>query len=155
MPSRILEVAAIADYLVHVVDASSPDPLAQIAAVREVLAEIDADDVPELLVFNKSDLAPGPAKELVAEHHGSVAVSATTEAGIGEFLTVLADRLRSLSVVHELVVPYDRGDVLAAVHREGEVVSVGDGPEAWTIRARLSEASVGRLADFVVVGSDG
>ncbi len=145
-----LEVAALADYLVHVVDASAPDPEGQIAAVRTVLGEIAADDVPELLVFNKADLAPGTAKELVGDHPGSVAVSAVTGEGVEAFLRTLGDRLRSLSVVHELVVPYERGDVLAAVHREGEVVSVTDGPAAWTIRARLSDASVGRLVEFVV-----
>ena len=77
-----------------------------------------------------------------------MAVSATTGEGIDVFLRTMADRLRSLSVVHELLVPYDRGDILAAVHREGEVVSVADGPEAWTIRARLSDASAGRLSEF-------
>ena len=63
-----LEVAAQADYLVHVVDASAPDPDGQIAAVHEVLREIAAADVPELLVINKADLAPGTAKELLADH---------------------------------------------------------------------------------------
>ena len=145
-----LEVAARADYLVHVVDASSPDPEAQIVAVHDVLAEIEADQVPELLVFNKSDLEPGTAKELVAEHPGSVAVSATSGHGIDELLRALADRLRALAVVHELHVPLDRGDVLAAVHREGEVVSVGGDAERWVVRARLSPESVGRLSDYVV-----
>ena len=144
-----LEVAAMADYLVHVVDASAPDPVGQIDAVHEVLGEIDAAGVPELLVFNKADLAPGVAKELVADHPGSVAVSTMTGEGVDIFLRTLSDRLRSLSVVHELVIPYDRGDALAAVHREGEVVSVGDGPDAWTVRARLSDASAGRLSEFV------
>ena len=145
-----LEVAALSDYLVHVVDASSPDPEGQIDAVREVLGEIEATAVPELMVFNKADLAPETAAQLVQDHPGSVAVSATTGEGIDVFLRTMADRLRSLSVVHELVVPYDRGDILAAVHREGEVVSVADGLEAWTIRARLSDASAGRLSEFAV-----
>ena len=148
-----LEVAAMADYLVHLVDASAPDPVGQIDAVREVLAEIDASAVPELLVFNKADLAPGAAKELAADHPGSVAISAVTGEGIDEFLRTLSDRLRTLTAVHELVIPYDRGDILAAVHREGEVVSVGDGPDAWTVRARLSDASAGRLASFVSTAS--
>jgi GTP-binding protein HflX len=143
-----LEVAAQADYLVHVVDADAPDPAAQIDAVRTVLGEIDAAAVPELLVFNKADLAPGTAKELVDDHPGSVAISAATGEGIDLLLRTLGDRLRALSVVYQLVVPFDRGDVLAAVHREGEVVSVADGETAWTIRARLSDASAGRLAEF-------
>eukprot|EP01041_Mallomonas_annulata_P037422 gene37422-60719_t len=71
-----LEVASEADFLVHVVDSSAADPEGQIAAVRSVLAEIDADEVPELIVFNKADLVPEVIAELVADHEGSVAVSA-------------------------------------------------------------------------------
>jgi GTP-binding protein HflX len=144
-----LEVAAQADYLVHVVDSSAPDPMAQIDAVREVLDEIDAARVPELLVFNKADVAPGVAKELMQDHVGSVVISAATGEGVEEFLRTLGDRLRLLSTVHELSIPYDRGDVLAAVHREGEVVSVGEGNDVWTVRARLSDASAGRLESFL------
>lgn len=148
-----LEVAAMADYLVHVVDASAPDPAAQIDAVREVLGDIKAAEVPELLVFNKSDLAPGAAQALMGANPGSVAISAVNGEGVETFLRTLSDRLRALAVVYELVVPYDRGDILASVHREGEVVSIGDGAgdtgEAWLIRASLSDASAGRLSEFV------
>ncbi len=149
-----LEVAAMADYLVHVVDASVADPESQIDAVREVLAEIDAAAVPELLVFNKADAEPGVAKELVERHPGSIAISAATGEGIDDFLRTLGDRLRTLSVVYELVVPYDRGDVMASVHREGEIVSIADGDTSWTIRARLSDASAGRLGEFLVGSVD-
>jgi GTP-binding protein HflX len=145
-----LEVATLADYLVHVVDSSAPDPEGQIVAVREVLAEIGGDDVPELLVFNKADIAPATAKELAVDHPGSVAVSAVTGEGIDAFLRVLGDRLRALTEVIELLIPYDRGDVIAAVHREGEVVSTTEGEQGLVVRARLAEASAGRLADFVV-----
>ncbi len=145
-----LEVATRADHLIHVVDASAADPDGQIAAVRSVLGEIDADGVPELLVVNKADLAPLAAKHLVAEHPGSVAISAATGEGIDELLPVLGDRLRSVTRVVELAIPYERGDVIAAVHREGEVVSSTDEELALRVRARLSEASAGRLADFVV-----
>jgi GTP-binding protein HflX len=145
-----LELATGADMLVHVVDASCPDPAGQIAAVRTVLTEIGAHLVPELLVFNKADLAPDEAKRLVSQNLGSVAVSAVTGDGIDDFLQVLADRMRAISKVVELLVPYDRGDVLAAIHREGEVVSSSDGDEGVRVRARLSQSSTGRLSDFVV-----
>ncbi|HEY7627897.1 MAG TPA: GTPase HflX, partial [Ilumatobacteraceae bacterium] len=118
-----LEVVGRGDYLIHVVDSSAPDPDGQIAAVREVLAEIGAAHLPELLVFNKCDVAPDSAKELVERHEGSVALSATTGEGIDVFLRTLSDRLRALSKIVELLIPYDRGDLLAAVHREGEVIS--------------------------------
>ena len=145
-----LEVAALADYLVHVVDASAPDPEGQIAAVREVLVEIDADHVPELLVVNKSDIAPATAKELAVDHPGSVVMSAATGEGVELFLRTLADRLRALTKVVELRIPYERGDVLAAVHREGEVISTTESEHGLVLRARLSDASTGRLAEFVV-----
>ena len=147
-----LEVASAADYLIHIVDASAADPRGQIDAVREVLGEIGADRVPELLVFNKSDLDPLAAKRLVADHPGSVEVSAATGDGLDELLRVLSDRLRALTAVVELVVPYGRGDVLAQVHREGEVVSTTDEPEAMRIRARLSGPSAGRLREFIAAG---
>ncbi len=145
-----LEVASLADYLVHVVDASAADPDGQIAAVREVLGEIDAAEVPELIVFNKSDVAPDAARQLVADHVGSVAVSALTGDGIEIFLRTLADRLRVITKVVELEIPYDRGDVIASVHREGEVVSTTESTNGLRVRARLSEASAGRLGEFVV-----
>ena len=145
-----LEVARTADFLVHVVDSSAADPEGQITAVHEVLAEIDAREVPELVVFNKADLEPAEAARLVSMYDGSVAVSARTGAGIERFLAALSDRLRSMARITELVVPYDRGDVLAAIRREGEVVSESYEDAGTRIRARLAEASVGRLADFVV-----
>jgi GTP-binding protein HflX len=101
-------------------------------------------------VFNKADRAPEEAKRLVAAHPGSVAISAATGEGIEELLQVLADRMRAISKVIELLVPYDRGDVLASIHREGEVVSTADGDDGVRVRARLSESSAGRLAAFVV-----
>ncbi|MFZ9230909.1 MAG: GTPase HflX [Ilumatobacteraceae bacterium] len=145
-----LEVATRADYLVHVVDGSGPDPDGQIDAVREVLREIGADTVPELLVFNKADLDPTAVAETVNWHPGSVGISARAGTGIDMFLQTLSDRLRSLSTVVELLVPYERGDVLASVHREGEVVSTTHEETGVRVRARLAEASVGRLAEFVV-----
>ena len=149
-----LEVASLSDYLVHVVDASAPDPDGQIAAVREVLAEINAGDVPELIVFNKVDLAPEEARRLVDEHRGSVAVSAKTGEGTELFLRTLADRLRAITTVYELLIPFERGDVLASVHREGEVVSTTESPDGMRVRARLADASAGRLSEFVVVADD-
>ncbi len=149
-----LEVASNADFLVHVVDSAAPDPEGQIAAVHSVLGEIDALGVAELLVFNKRDVAPDVAKALVADHEGSVAISAKTGEGIDELLQVLGDRLRTLTAVVELLIPYERGDALAAVHREGEVVSTVEADGGVRVRARLADASLGRLAEFVVIAAD-
>ncbi len=145
-----LEVATTADFLVHVVDSSAPDPQGQIDAVHAVLDEIGASAVPELLVFNKTDVAADAAKALLVEHGGSVAISALAGEGIDELLRTLGDRLRSIGNVIELLIPYERGDVLAAVHREGEVVSTTNEDDGLRVRARLAGASAGRLHDFVV-----
>ena len=146
-----LDVAAQADLLVHVVDSSSPDPELQMAAVREVLEEIDAGEVPELLCFNKSDLT-AESKRLVDRHPGSVAVSAATGAGIEDLLRAIADQLRALTTVVALEVPFARGDVLAEIHREGEVLSEEAGTSAMAVLARLDDVGRARLADFVVSG---
>jgi GTP-binding protein HflX len=146
-----LEVAVNSDLLVHVVDASAVDPNGQIAAVREVLAEIGADKVPELLVINKSDLDPDEAKRLVYEHQGSVSFSAMTGYGLNDLLLAIGDRMRALTTVIELLIPYDRGDIVATVHREGEVVSTANEDNGMRVRARLADASAGRLSEFVVI----
>lgn len=145
-----LEVAVTSDLLVHVVDASAVDPNGQIAAVREILDEIGASKVPELLVINKSDLNPDEAKRLVYENQGSVEFSALTGKGLNELLLTIGDRMRALTTVIELLIPYDRGDIVATVHREGEVVSTANEENAMRIRARLADASAGRLSEFVV-----
>ena len=146
-----LEVAVNSDLLVHVVDASAVDPNGQIAAVREVLEEIGADKVPELLVINKSDLDPDEAKRLVYEHQGSVSFSAMTGDGLNDLLLAIGDRMRALTTVIELLIPYDRGDIVATVHREGEVVSTANEDNGMRVRARLADASAGRLSEFVVI----
>jgi GTP-binding protein HflX len=147
-----LEEVAEADLLVHVVDVSSADPEAQIRAVRTVLAEIGADEVPELLAFNKADqLEPEDkpqVERVLGRHPGSVVVSAVTGEGIDLLLNRVADRLRALFHVVELVVPYERGDVVSALHRHGEVLEEVHEPSATRVRARLHEVDVARFAQF-------
>ena len=145
-----LDATRDADVLIHVVDASDSDPDGQIAAVGAVLDEIGAGSVPQLIVFNKADLAPDAAAELVATHPGSVAISARTGEGIERFLTALGDRVRAVTSVVELLVPYERGELLAAVHRAGEVVSTATTDDGLRVRARLDQASAGRFGEFLV-----
>jgi GTP-binding protein HflX len=142
--STLDEVAA-ADLLVHVVDGSSPSVDEQIAAVEVVLEDIGAGGVPVLVAYNKADVG-------VPEHRvpGSVVISAQTGAGIDDLLVGVRDRLQSLNRVVELLVPYTRGDVLAALHRAGEVlVEMHDG-DATRVRARLDQADAARFGEFSV-----
>jgi GTP-binding protein HflX len=145
-----LEVVTESDLLVHVVDSAAADPGGQMQAVRTVLAEIGAGDVPELMAFNKVDHPDSDAKRLVAERPGSVAISALSGEGLDDLLVTIGDRVRALSDVVELVVPYQRGDIVAAVHREGEVLVETHDADGTRIRARLDPAAAGRFAEFRV-----
>jgi GTP-binding protein HflX len=144
-----LDSVRLADLLVHVVDGTAAHVETQMAAVSTVLGEIAAGEVPQLIVVNKADVAPQAAKELAHKLEGSVLLSAQTGEGIDEFLRVVADRLRGSDRVVELVVPWARGDVLAAVHREGEVVGQTDGEEFATLQVVLDEVGKARFAEFV------
>ena len=144
-----LDVVCDADLLVHVVDGAGPDPDGHIAAVRSVLAEIGASEIPEMLVFNKADLDPTAAGRAALVHPGAVAVSAVTGLGVAAMLAELAARLRAASEEVELVVPWDRGEVLAALHRHGEVLDESPGEAGMRVVVRLESAEAGRFAEFV------
>jgi GTP-binding protein HflX len=111
--------------------------------------------VPEVIVWNKADAAdPDVLAHLRSSVPGSVVVSARTGEGVDELLRVVGDRLRALTEVVELRIPWADGGVLAAVHREGEVLLEVPGDDAMTVRARLEPAAASRfrayLADEVV-----
>ncbi len=144
-----LQSIGLADLIVHVVDGSARDPEAQMASVRSVLCEIGAAEIPELVVVNKLDRSPEAVAKLVARHEGSVGVSAVTGEGIEGFLRAVADRVRLSDRIVRLVIPYARGDVLAAVHREGEVVEKQAGVDATTLTVLLDEAGRARFSEFV------
>ncbi len=151
-----LEVVVESDLLVHVVDGSAPDFEGQVDAVRTVLAEIGGDGLPELLVMNKADAVAArgdgsgeEARRLMEAHAGSLMVSARTGQGIDELLAMMGDRLRIGDRVVELVIPWSRGDVLAAVHREGEIVGEEAGDLATRIHVVLDEVGRSRFSEFL------
>ena len=145
-----LDSVRLAGLLLHVVNAASPDPRSQIDAVRTVLTEIGAEELPELVVINKADLDPTTAAELAAQIEGSVVVSASTGEGIEDLLRVLGDRLRAADRVVELRIPHARGDVVAAAHREGEVVDQRSDEEATVLHVVLDEAGRAAFQAFEV-----
>ncbi|MGH8986634.1 MAG: GTPase HflX [Acidimicrobiia bacterium] len=146
-----LEDVVDADLLVHVVDGAAATTEQQIDSVRDVLREIGAADLPELLVVNKLDVAgPDAIDDLLGDNAGAVAVSAATGEGVDKLREVLADRLRALDRIVELAVPYERGDVMAALHRAGEVLVEVHGDRETRVRARIPDAGVSRFAEFVV-----
>jgi GTP-binding protein HflX len=135
-----LEEAVDTDLLIHVVDAAADDPEQQIGSVRETLQEIGAHQLPELLVLNKSDAAdPIALQRLRALHPGAVVVSAVSGAGLDE----LKERLEALLIApnfdFEVLVPFDRGEVVALIHRVGEVLVESHEPGGTRIKGRVPE----------------
>ncbi|MGH9292773.1 MAG: GTPase HflX [Acidimicrobiales bacterium] len=145
-----LEVVASADLLVHVVDGSARDPEGQIEAVRGVLCEIGAGDVPELLAINKADRAAAEAERLRTAYPGATVVSALDGTGTEAMLRAVADRLRAFDRTVELSVPLSRGDVVAAIHRQGEVLEERYEGESVLVHARLDERGTRRFAEFLL-----
>ncbi len=150
-----LDEVAEADLLVHVVDASAVSPEGNIDAVDDVLGSIEAARVPQLIVFNKTDVAwPERVQQLLDRYPGSVAISAYSGDGVAELLEAISDRVRALTNVIELFIPYGRGDLLAAVHREGEVLVESHEDAGTRVRARLDSAGAGRFRDVIVPATD-
>ena len=147
-----LDSVRLSDLVVHVVDGSAPDPRGQMEAVRTVLAEIGASDVPELVVVNKADRS-SEARFLAEEIEGSVCISARTGEGLDAFVRAVGDRLRLGDRVVALVIPWSRGDVLAAVHREGEVVDQQADESGARVQVVLDEAGRAQFRDYVVAAS--
>jgi GTPase len=145
-----LKSVQLADLLVHVVDGASDFAEEQIAAVRDVLVEIEADQVPELLVFNKADLPGSRAKDLAKLYEGSVWVSAKTGENLDEVIGAIADRLRSRDRVLTLQLPLDRGDLLAAAHREGDVLDTSVSDEGVLIHVVLDAVGAARFREWRV-----
>ncbi len=143
-----LEVVGESDLLIHVVDSSAENPSEQIQTVRAVLKEIGAGEVPELLAFNKCDLTT-EAKRLCDTHPGSVMISAVSGEGIDKLLMLAADRIRAISKVVELFIPTNRIDLIAALHREGEVVSEQWEEDQIIVKVRLEPNSIGKYNDYL------
>ncbi len=144
-----LEEVGGADLLLHVVDASDPDPEAQLAAVREVLADVDAHDVREVVVVNKADVAaPEVVDRLLLREPHAVVVSARTGQGLEGLRALIADELPKPSVPVDVLVPYDRGDLVSRVHDEGDGIEAEHVAEGTRLRARVTHALAGELAAF-------
>ena len=146
-----LEEVAEADLLLHVVDGSHPDPEGQISAVRAVLADVDAHDVKEVVVVNKADAADPEVLDRIRRHEKhSIVVSARTGAGLSELRELIAAELPRPDVDVDVLVPYDRGDLVSRVHESGEVLASEHVAEGTRLTARVDPELADDLAGFAV-----
>ncbi|GAA4591601.1 GTP-binding protein HflX [Actinoplanes octamycinicus] len=144
-----LEEVAEADLVVHVVDGSHPDPEGQVSAVREVLGEVGADRIPELLVINKMDAADEETVlRLKRTWPDAVFVSARSGSGIAELREAIAARLPRPAVDMRILLPYDRGDLVARVHRTGQVLQSRHLDDGTEFRVLVDERLAADLEQF-------
>jgi GTP-binding protein HflX len=146
-----LEEVEAADLVLHVVDASHPDPAAQIATVRQVIADVGAAGVPELVVFNKADLADESARMML---RGLEPTAVFVSARTGEGIDVLTSTIAALLPLprHEVtaLVPFDRGDLVSLLHEKGRVLATVYEQGGTRINALVGDGERAALEPYLV-----
>jgi len=133
-----LEEVADSDVIVHVVDGSHPDPREQIRSVRQVIREIGAGEIMEIIAINKADVAPQEMMmQLLREESNSYAISTRTGFGIETLVAAIEAALPHPNIEIQAVIPFNRGDLVSAIHERGEIISEEYLPEGTAIKARV------------------
>ena len=149
-----LEEVADADVILHVVDASHPDPEGQIRAVREVIADLDARRIPEIIVLNKADAAdPFILERMRQREPNHIIVSARTGEGIDELKQKIADTIPRPSLEVKLLIPYNHGEVISRLHAwDAEIKSTAFVSDGTFVTALVREDVAAELSDYVIDG---
>jgi GTPase len=136
-----LEEVSEADLIVHLVDGSHPDPMEQIRAVREVIDEIGGGEIMEIIAINKADIAkPEVVMELLRKESNAYAISARTGYGVDTLVKAIEAALPKPKVEIKAVIPFNRGDLVSAVHERGEIISEEYLPEGTKLHAMVDGA---------------
>jgi GTP-binding protein HflX len=142
-----LEEVAAADLIVHVVDGSHPDPMEQIRAVRQVINEVGGGDIPEIIAINKADIAaPEVMMQILRTEQNSFAFSARTGFGIDTLLKAIETSLPRPRVEVRTTIPFNRGDLVSAIHERGEIMSEEYSEFGTTIHAMVDGSLAEKLA---------
>ena len=150
-----LEESTYANLLVHVVDGSDPDPIGQINAVRTVLADIGANDIPELIVINKIDRAAAETlRTLHAGYPDAVFISARTGKGIEQLRVTIESMLPRPEIQIRALVPYERGDLVNRIHQTGEFLTTEHLSSGTLVVARVGPALAAELAPYELVSTE-
>ncbi|MEY4434909.1 MAG: hypothetical protein RIR16_949 [Actinomycetota bacterium] len=146
-----LEEISAADVVVHVVDASHPDPAGQIATVRDVIGEVGARNIPELIVYNKLDLVDETTRiALRSMEPNSIGVSAKTGEGIDELLAKIAELLPEPDQLIEALIPYSRGDLVSKLHLNQRIDELEHRESGTYVKARVKPELAAELAKYSV-----
>ena len=136
-----LEEVSESDLIVHVVDGSHPDPQEQLRAVRQVINEIGGGEIIEIIAINKADVsAPEVLMNLLRNESNAYAISARTGYGVDTLVKAIEAALPKPKVEINAVIPFSRGDLVSAVHEQGEIISEEYLPEGTKIHAMVGGA---------------
>jgi len=136
-----LEEVSEADLIVHLVDGAHPDPMEQIRAVREVIDDIGGGEIMEIIAINKADVAkPEVVMELLRRESNAYAISARTGYGVDNLIKAIEAALPKPKVEINVVIPFNRGDLVSAVHERGEIISEEYLPEGTKLHAMVDGA---------------
>jgi GTP-binding protein HflX len=145
-----LEQTIHADLLLHVIDASQPDPRDHVQAVDQVLMQIGAGDVPRILAMNKSDgIDADTRRRLENQFPDALFISALKGQGLDELLEALANRLAASQTIAEFVVPFHHGEVRSRLHELGEVQAETAAEDGWRMMVRAPRSILGRFGDYI------
>ena len=149
-----LEEVAQADLVVHVVDGADADPFAQLIAVREVLKDIDATGVPELVVINKVDIADAEMVDAITraeQRRGNrvVALSARSGVGVDDLIAALDEMVPRVDVLVDVLLPFSQGRLVARMHELGDVLDEQHTGEGTRIKANVPPRLAGELASWL------
>lgn len=149
-----LEEVADADVIVHVVDGSHSDPFEQIRAVREVIQEVGGEKIPEIIAINKVDIAdPHIIMEILRKEPNSFAFSVRTGFGVAALVQAIESSLPRPTIEIKAVIPYNRGDLIHAIHEQGEIFSEEYGEAGTAIHARV-DAGLAQAIDIAQVSGE-
>lgn len=145
-----LEEVTEADFLLHIVDASSPEADRHRDTVLETLESLGASDKPMLTVFNKADLVQDgyELRELIATTPNAVAISAIRKEGMADLMTRIVQTIQQLVADMRLAIPYSRSEMVALCYEHGVVKSVDYRPDAIYVHAEVAKSLAGRLSEF-------
>lgn len=136
-----LEEVSESDLIVHVVDGSHPDPQEQLRAVRQVINEIGGGEIMEIIAINKADVsAPEVLMNLLRNESNAYAISARTGYGVDTLVKAIEAALPKPKVEINALIPFSRGDLVSAVHEQGEIISEEYLPEGTKIHAMVGGA---------------
>ncbi|MDP1851902.1 MAG: GTPase HflX [Candidatus Planktophila sp.] len=149
-----LEEVADADVIVHVVDGSHSDPFEQIRAVRQVIQEVGGEQIPEIIAINKVDIAdPHVVMEILRKEPNSFAFSVRTGFGVAALVQAIESSLPRPTIEIKAVIPYSRGDLVHAIHEQGEIFSEEYGEAGTAIHARV-DAGLAQAIDIALVSGE-